>query len=116
MQTQHQQEQFLDLYRHGIRSASDIGQAWLQVRLRLHEKQVEAVRDMIDENARSAQRVTEARSLGELAALQSGLAGAQIRRVAEFWSAVWQGAVENQRAIIGQAQPFSTRSAEEVAR
>ena len=48
------QEQFLDLYRDGIRSAADIAQAWLQTSLRLHEKQLEAERGTTGENARSS--------------------------------------------------------------
>jgi len=98
------QEQFLDLYRNGIRSASDIGQAWLQISLRLHEKQLETMRGMIDENARSAERLGEARSIGDLASVHSQIAGSQFRRWTELWSSLWQSAAENQQAFIGKIQ------------
>ena len=121
MQPNH--ERFLDLYRSGIRSASDIGQAWLQVSLRLHEKQLEAVRGMIDENTRSAERLGEARSIGELTSLHSQLAGSQIRRVAEFWSTLWRTAADGQQELFGQmqrqggqARELATRTTEDVAR
>jgi len=121
MQTQlPNQEQFLDLYRNGIRSAADVGQAWLQVSLRLHEKQLEAVRGMIDENKRSAERLGEAHSLQELASVQSQIYGTQLRRVGEFWTSLWQAAAENQQAAVmqmsGQGRPFTARTAENGAR
>jgi hypothetical protein len=109
------QEQFLDLYRNGIRSASDIGQAWLQVSLRLHEKQLETVRGMMDENKRSAERLGEARSLQDLASVQSQIYGTQLRRVSELWTSLWQAAAENQQTIIGQVRPFAARTSDSTA-
>jgi len=105
MQNPIPQEQFLDLYRTGIRSAADVGQAWLQVSLRLHEKQMEAVRGMVDENARSAERLGEAKTIQDLFSVQSRLAGEQMQRMGRLWSTMWQAAAEN-----GQAE-FATRSA-----
>jgi hypothetical protein len=117
------QEQFVDFFRHGMKTAADITQASLNAGLRLQEKQLDMVRGFIEENARSTERLGEARSLEDLVSLQSRLAGAQIQRVAEFWSTLWQAAAENQQAFIGQirsqagrAADFATRSTEEVAR
>jgi uncharacterized protein YjbJ (UPF0337 family) len=63
-------------------------------------------------------------------ALQSRLAGAQMERVAEFWSSLWYAATENQKNFISQVQShmgqakdqvretyaFTTRTSEEAAR
>lgn len=102
MQPNH--EQFLELYRNGIRSASDMGQAWLQVSLRLHEKQLEAMRGMVDENARTAGRLGEAHSIQDLLTLQSRLASEQVQRVARYWSTMWQAAADNGQTMIGQVR------------
>ncbi len=110
------QDQFLDLYRNGIRSASDVAQAWLQTSLRLHEKQLEAVRGMIDENARTTERLGEARSLEDLVSVQSRLAGTQMQRLGEFWSTLWQTAAESQQEFAGRVRSQASQATQFPAR
>jgi hypothetical protein len=109
------QNQFFDLYRNGITTATQVATMSLQNAARLQEKQLGMVRDILDESTRSAERLNNAKSIDELLALQSQLAGAQLGRIAEFWSSVWQAAAENQRSLFQQAHSQS-RSAEDVAR
>lgn len=96
------QEQFVDFYRNGIKSATDFTQASLNNGLKLQEKQIELVKTMIDENQRSAERLGEARSMQDLVTLQSRLATEQMQRMAQFWSTMWQTAAENGQAMFGQ--------------
>ena len=124
------QKQFVDMYRNGIKTAAEVTRMSLENIARLQEKQLGIVRTSLEENARSAERLAEANGIEELMALQSRLAGAQLERVAEFWSSLWYAAAENQKAWIEQLQSqlgqakenvretyaFTTRTSEEVAR
>jgi len=109
------QNQFFDLYRNGITTATQVATMSLQNAARLQETQLGMVRDILDESTRSAERLNNAKSIDELLALQSQLAGAQLGRIAEFWSSVWQAAAENQRSLFQQVRSQS-RSSEDVAR
>ena len=99
------QNQLTDLYRNGIKTAADVARLSIETSIRLQEKQLEIARSILEEQARSADEITRAGSLQELLALQSRFATAQLGRMAELWSSMWQG-----------AQAFTTRSSEEVAR
>jgi hypothetical protein len=44
------------------------------------------------------------RTVDELMAVQSRLAGTQLERSMDFWSRLWRAAGDNQLAMIGQAQ------------
>ncbi|HYR32690.1 MAG TPA: phasin family protein, partial [Burkholderiales bacterium] len=70
----------------------------------LQEKQLGIVRNILDENKRSSDSLGEAKSIEDLMAMQSRLAGAQLERVAEFWSSVWHAAAESQKTWIEQLQ------------
>src|SRR5258708_20435881 len=104
------QNQFFDLYRSGIMTAAEVARMSLQNVARLQEKQLGMVRDILDESTRSAERLNNAKSIDELLALQSQLAGAQLGRIAEFWSSVWQAAAENQRALFQQVRSHAPSS------
>jgi hypothetical protein len=110
------QNQFVDLYRSGIKTATEVARMSLENSVRLQEKQLGIVRNILDENRRSADSLGEARSLEELMAMQSRIAGAQLERVAEFWSSVWHAAAESQKAWIEQLQSQSAHTSEDVAR
>jgi hypothetical protein len=113
------QNQFVDLYRNGIKTAADAAKMSLENTVRLQEKQLGMVRTILEENTRSAERLSQANSIEDLFALQSRLATAQLGRVAEFWSSLWQAAAENQKAWIGEAQSqargFDVRESGSVA-
>jgi hypothetical protein len=109
------QNQFFDLYRNGITTATQVATMSLQNAARLQEKQLGMVRDILDESTRSAERLNNARTIDELIAVQSQLAGAQLGRIAEFWSSVWQAAAENQQSLFQQVRSQS-RGSEDVVR
>ena len=99
-----QQTYLLELYRAGLRSASDIAKASLENAQRLHAQQLDALREALDSNTRSARRLSEATSIADLMALQVKLAGTQAEQAAEFWTRAWRTASETQVAMLGQVQ------------
>jgi len=99
-----QQTYLLELYRAGLRGASDIAKASLENAQRLHAQQLDALREALDSNTRSAQRLSEATSIADLMALQVKLAGTQAEQAAEFWTRAWRTASETQVAMLGQVQ------------
>jgi len=99
------QDQFVDIYRNSIRTAAELTRVSLENAVRLQERQLEIARKVVEDGSRSLQRLSEAKSVDELIAAQNEFAGAQMQRVAQFWTQMWQTVAENQ-----------TRSAEDVAR
>ena len=99
---QQQQTYFFELFRAGLRAASDISKASIENAQRLHAQQVDALRQALDTNNESARRLSEAHSLTDLLALQVKLAGAQAEQAADFWTRAWRTASETQVAMLGQ--------------
>jgi len=110
------QNQWVDLYRNGIRTASDVARVSLESSIRMHEKQLRMAREILQEQPRSAEEITRAGSVQELLALQSRLAGAQFGRMIELWSSIWQTAAQTQAQGLREMQTFASRSSEDVAR
>lgn len=110
------QTQFVDLYRNGIKTAADVARMSLESSVKMQEKQLEIVRGILEEQARSADEITRAGSVEELLAVQSRIAGAQWGRVVEFWSSVWQTAAQNQAQGFRDFQALTSRTSEDVAR
>ena len=102
--TQKQQTVFLELYRAGLRTASDITKASIENAQRLHSQQIEAFRAALEANAESTQRLGDAHSIPDLMALQARMAGVQAERAADFWTRAWQTATESQVAILDRFQ------------
>lgn len=96
--------QFFDLYRSGIKIATDIARTSLENTVRLQQKQLDMVKNILDENGRSSDRLGQARNLEDLVGMQSQLAGTQLQRIAEFWTSAWQIAAENQKTVMEQWQ------------
>jgi phasin family protein len=99
-----QQTYFLELYRAGLRAASDITKASLENTQRLHSQQVEALREAVESNVQSARQLSEAKSLGDMIGLQVKLAAQQAEQAAELWTRTWRTASETQVALLGQVQ------------
>jgi phasin protein len=110
------QNQFIDLYRNGIKTAADVSRASLENSIRLQEKQLEIARGLLEEQSRSADEMTRAGSVQEILTLQSRIASAQLGRWAELWSNMWQALAQNQAQGLRDVQSFATRSSEDVAR
>jgi phasin family protein len=101
--TQPQAELF-DLYRAGLKSAADLMKTSLESAERLQNQQLVALRSAIDQQSKSVTELTRVKTLDELLALQSRMAGAQFERAMSLWGDLWQAAGENQREVIGRMQ------------
>ena len=101
---QQQATQFLDFYRTGLRSASDMLKLSLDSAERLQQQQFQAVRNALDENAKSVSQMAEAKSLEELIAAQSRMAGAQMETLIGLWTGMWRLAGASQAGMFRQAQ------------
>lgn len=112
---QQQQTYLLELYRAGLRTASDIARASLETTQRMNAQNMDALREALEDNVRTARELGEARSLDQLLALQTRIATEQAQRAADTWSRLWRTASETQVAMIGQVQTF-TGSAANVER
>lgn len=100
---QQQATQFLDFYRSGLRSASDMLKLSLDSAERLQQQQFQAVRNALDENAKSVNQLTEAKSFEELIAAQSRMAGAQMETMIGLWTGMWRLAGDAQAGMMRQA-------------
>jgi phasin family protein len=112
---QQQATQFLDFYRTGLRSASDMMKLSLDSAERLQQQQFQAMRNALDENAKSVSQLAEAKSIEELIAAQSRMAGSQMETLIGLWSGMWRLAGESQAGMARQAQT-ATRSQFEAPR
>lgn len=124
------QNQFVDLYRNGIKTTTELARMSLENVARLQERQLGIVRNILDENRRSVEALSEAKSVEELMSAQTRLAGGQLERAAEIWSSFLAAAAEQQKAWIEQFQSqvgqtrervretydLTTRTSEEIAR
>lgn len=98
------QTQLFEIYRAGLKSAADVMTATLESARRLQQQQFDVLQSAIDDQAKSLRELAEVRTVDQLMALQSRLAGTQLERTMEFWNRLWRAAGDNQLAMIGQAQ------------
>ena len=124
------QNQFIDIYRNGIKTATEVSRASLEGFVQLQERQLGIVRNLLDESRRSAESLADAKSLEELVTLQSRFAGSQLERMAEFWSSTVHSLAEQQKTWIERMQSqvsqtkdrvrenydLTARTSEEIAR
>lgn len=124
------QAQFLDLYRASLKTATDMMRTSLEQTERFQQQQLQMVRSALEESSRSGSQVSEVKSLDDIVALNSKLAGTQLERMTEFWSNWWRVAGDAQKSMIDQMQTqlgqakdrvregysFTARTSEEAAR
>ena len=113
---QEQVTQFVDFYRTGLKTAADLAKTQLENAERIQQQQLKVIRGALEENTRSASELANVKSVDELMALQTRLAGSQFERMMEFWSGVWRAAGDNQAAIIGQLQSQISQAKSAVSR
>jgi hypothetical protein len=108
------QAQLFDLYRAGIRSATDMMKASLEHTERFQQQQMQLIRSALDENSRSSSQAGEVKGLDDMVALNSRLAGAQLERMAEFWANWWRAAGDAQKSMIEQVQSQMGQAREQM--
>jgi Phasin protein len=121
------QEQFLELYRASLRSATDMMNASLQQTEHLQQQQLEIMRGALEDTER---QIADAKSIDDIVALNSRITGTQLERLTEFWGSMWRAAAESQKVMVDQMQAqlghvtervrqgfeFTARTSEDAAR
>ena len=108
------QTQLIDLYRAGMKTAADMMKASLEQTERLQQRQLDLVRSALEDTTRSTSQLSELKSLDDMMAMNSKVAGAQLERVTEFWSSWWRLAGEAQKSMIDQMQSQLGQARERV--
>jgi len=108
------QNQFVDLYRNGVKTAAEAATYSLEKVAELQERQLGILRSIVEENRRSVESLADAKSLEDLLSLQSRLARGQLERTAEIWSNFVQAAAEQQKAWIERLQSQVGQTRERV--
>ena len=106
------QAEFLDLYKTGLKTAADLMKASLQTAERLQNQQLVVIRTALDQQSKSINELSQARSMEELFSLQtklwSELYQTQVQQ-AQSWFSEMNGAAQNAAAstaaAIRQASP-----------
>jgi hypothetical protein len=105
------QTEFLDLYRAGLKTAADLMKASLQSAERLQNQQLVAIRTALDQQSKSISELGQARTIDELLALQTRMAGAQWERAMGYWSELWQAQLAQGRDWMSEAAQVASANA-----
>ena len=94
-----QHTQFLDIYRAGMKTAAEMMKSSFENVERVQNRQLQLVRNALEENAKSADELASAKSLDELVSMQTRLAASQMERTIELWTGLWRSTAEGMRDI-----------------
>ena len=97
------QAEFLDLYRAGLKTAADLMKVSLQNAERLQNQQLVAIRTALDQQSKAASELGQARTIDELLALQTRMAGSQWERTMGYWTELWQTQIAQGRDWLNEA-------------
>ena len=110
------QTEFLDLYRAGLKTAADLMRASLQSAERLQNQQLVAIRTALDQQAKTISELGQARSIDELLALQTKMAGAQWERTMGYWTELCQTQIAQARDWMSEAAQAATAGTNSAVR
>ena len=105
------QAELLDLYRAGLKTAADLMKASLQSAEKLQNQQLVAIRTALDQQAKSMNELGQARTIDELLALQTKMAGAQWERTMGFWTDLYQTQIAQAREWMSEAAHAASANA-----
>jgi phasin family protein len=105
------QAEFLDLYRAGLKTAADLMKASLQSVEKLQNQQLVAIRTALDQQSKSLNELGQARTLDELLALQTKMAGAQWERAMGYWTDMYQTQMAQARDWLSEAAHAASANA-----
>jgi phasin family protein len=105
------QNQFLDIYRTGLKTTADMMSASLEGAQRLQRQQLEMMHHAFDEQVKSVRELADAKSVDEWVALQTRYTGAQLERAMDFWAQMWRAVGDNRMAITPVSASTSVASA-----
>lgn len=105
------QAEFIDLYKAGLKTAADLMKVSLQSAEKLQNQQLVAIRTALDQQSRSISELGQAKTLDELLALQTKMAGAQVERAVGFWSELCQTQMAQARDWFSETVALTTQAA-----
>ena len=105
------QTEFLDLYRAGLKTAADLMKASLQSAEKLQNHQLVAIRTALEQQSKSISELGQAKSIDEVLALQTKMAGAQWERAMGFWSELAQTQMAQARDWFNETTAAATQAA-----
>jgi hypothetical protein len=105
------QAEFLDLYRAGLKTAADLMKASLQSAEKLQSQQLVAIRTALDQQMKTINELGQARSVDELLALQTKMAGVQWERAMGYWTDLYQTQMAQARDWLSEAAHAATANA-----
>jgi phasin family protein len=108
------QAEFFDLYRSGLKTAADLMKVSLQGAERLQNQQLVAIRTALDQQSKAVSELGQARTIDEVLALQTKLAGAQWERAMGYWSELWQNQLAQGRDWLNEAAQVATSTSAQV--
>jgi hypothetical protein len=105
------QAEFIDLYKAGLKTAADLMKVSLQSAEKLQNQQLVAIRTALDQQSRSISELGQAKTIDELLALQTKMAGAQVERAVGFWSELCQTQMAQARDWFSETVALTTHAA-----
>lgn len=97
------QAEFFDLYKAGLKTAADLVKVSLQSAEKLQNQQLVAIRSALDQQSKSISELGQARTIDEVLALQTKMAGAQLERAMGFWTEMAQTQMAQARDWMNEA-------------
>lgn len=93
------QHPFAICYQAGLAAAVDMMNTAAQGAERLRTQQLEAIAQVLSQNASLATRIRESDKLDDLVAVNAELVGAQIKGIASYWTGLGEVLKQNQKAL-----------------
>jgi hypothetical protein len=104
------QAEFLDFYRAGLKTAADLMKVSLQSAEKLQNQQLVALRTALEQQSKSINELGQAKSIDEVLALQTKLAGAQWEQAMGFWSEFAQTQMAQARDWFNETTAAATQA------
>jgi phasin family protein len=105
------QAEFFDLYKAGLKTAADLMKVSLQGAEKLQNQQLVAIRSALDQQSKSISELSQARTIDEVLALQTKLAGAQWERAVGYWTELAQTQMAQARDWMNEAAHAASANA-----
>jgi hypothetical protein len=102
------QAEFFDLYKAGLKTAADLMKVSLQNAEKLQNQQLVVIRQALEQQARSISELGQAKTLDEVIAIQTKIAGAQWERAMGFWTELAQTQMTQARDLMNEAAHAAT--------
>lgn len=110
------QAEFLDLYKAGLKSAADLVKISLQSAEKLQNQQLVVIRSALDQQSKTISELGQAKTLDEVLALQTKMAGAQWERAMGFWNEMAQTQMAQARDWLSETTAAATQATQATVR